>query len=375
MIFSHLNLISLASTSFYVFLGIVGIGLLIGFHELGHFFFARLFNVDVPSFSLGFGPSLFKKKIGGTVYKISAVPLGGYVEVAGMAEVGQGEQKEALRRDSRSFSVKPYYQKMLILFGGIMFNLIFAYVCLILLFALGVPKSPLLLPLNTTTTLESVTPEGAAARAGLQAGDTITKVNNQDVDVLKLLEKIQENSGKEVVLTLLRNGQEMTLPVKIDGWNPETKTRGRLGVGFAMKDIAPRGLPQAVKEGISATNQLIKVTVRGLVTLVKSRSTEGAGGPIMIINQIMHGAQQGFKVWLLLLVLISINLAILNLIPLPIVDGGQILFYSIEALFRRPLPENVRLGIHYVSWILIMILIVYLSFKDLKVLLNGFFTK
>ncbi len=375
MTFSNLSILPFITTLFYIFIGILGMGIIIGVHELGHFFFAKIFKVDVPSFSLGMGPSLIQKKIGDTLFKISAIPLGGYVEIAGMAEVGQGEQKEASRKDSHAFSAKPYYQKMLILFGGIMVNLLFAYLALILLFALGMPKSMLLFPLNTTTTIESVTPDGAAARAQLQPGDIIEKFNNEPVDILKLLEKIQENSGKEALLTINRNTQEITVPVKLDATSDAATGRGRLGVEFSMKDISSRSLPQAIGDGITATNQLIKATARGFVSLVKSRSAAGVGGPIMIINQITKGAQQGFKIWLLLLVLISINLAILNLLPLPILDGGQILFYSIEALIRRPLPENVRLGIHYASWILIMLLVVYLSFKDIKVLINGFITK
>jgi regulator of sigma E protease len=371
----HLSVLSTFSSLFYLFLGILGIGLCIGIHEFGHFFFARLFNIDVPSFSLGFGPSLFQKKIGNTVFKVSAIPLGGYVEIAGCAEVGQGEQKEAIRKDEHSFASKPYYQKMFVMFGGILFNLLSAYLALILLFAVGIPKDQLLQPLNSTTTLEAIQPDSSASRAQLQKGDTILKINDESVDPLKLREKIRENAGKEVQFTLLRNDQEMVIPVKLDELTAQTAAKGILGVEFAVKEIAPLSIADSIKRGITATNQLIKATARGFVSLAKTRSAAGMGGPIMIINQISKGAQQGFKIWLLLLVLISINLAILNLVPLPILDGGQIMFYSIEALFRRPLPEHVRMGIHYVSWILILALIVYLSFKDLKVILNGFLGK
>lgn len=375
MALSSLSVLSTFSSLFYICIGILGLGLCIGIHELGHFFFAKLFNIDVPSFSLGFGPSLFEKKIGGTVFKVSAIPLGGYVEIAGCAEVGQGDQKEALRKDENSFTSKPYYQKMFVMFGGILFNLLSAYLALILLFALGIPKDQLLQPLNSTTTLEAIQPDSSAARAQLQPGDTITKVNNESVDALQLREKIRENAGKETQFTITRNGQEINVPVKLDELTAQTAARGILGVEFAVKEIAPLGITGSIKMGIAATNQLIKATARGLVSLAKTRSTAGVGGPIMIINQITKGAQQGFKIWLLLLVLISINLAVLNLIPLPILDGGQIMFYSIEALFRRPLPEQVRMGIHYVSWILILALILYLSFKDLKVILSGFLGK
>ena len=301
MALSHLSLLSSLSTLFYICLGIIGIGLCIGIHEFGHFFFAKLFKIDVPSFSLGFGPSLFKKKLGGTVFKVSAIPLGGYVEIAGCAEVGQGEQKEASRQDEHSFASKPYYQKMFVMFGGIMFNLLSAYLALILLFSLGIPKSSLLQPLNSTTTIETVQADSSAARANLQSGDTIAKVNGESVDPLKLREKIREYAGGEATFTIIRNGQEMTLPVKLDPISAQTATRGILGVEFAVKEIPAQGVAASVKAGIATTNQLIKATARGLVSLVKTRSTAGVGGPIMIINQITKGAQQGFKIWILLL--------------------------------------------------------------------------
>src|SRR5690606_27744818 len=98
-------------------LGLFGIGFLIGFHELGHFLFCKLFSIRTPSFSIGFGPKLFSKKIGGTEFVISPIPLGGFVEIAGAAEVGQGDQKEASSRDKESFAVKPYYQKLLVMCG------------------------------------------------------------------------------------------------------------------------------------------------------------------------------------------------------------------------------------------------------------------
>jgi regulator of sigma E protease len=355
---------------FYIITGILGIGFLIGFHELGHFLFAKLFGVDTPSFSIGFGPTLIQKKLGGTQFRLAAIPLGGYVEIAGAAEVGQGEQKEASRRDSRSFAAKPYYQKMLILFGGILFNLMFAYLALILLFSVGVPQTALLYPLNANTTIKSIDPESVAQKFGLKPGDTIVNFNNIPLkgNAVRLLEEIQAMPECEIPVTIEREGQLQILNVKLA---PEDKAnRKRLGITLESKDFPPQSFSESVKAGISKTNQLIKLTVLGVISIFKRFSTEGMGGPVMIIDQISKGAQRGFKVWLLLLVLISINLAILNLVPLPVVDGGQILFYTIEALAGRPLPENVRMGIHYASWILLLALVIYLSIKDLGVIIH-----
>ncbi len=133
-----LKLIALLPKLFFLFEGIIGLGFIIAFHELGHFLFCKAFNIRVPSFSIGFGPKLFSKKIGGTEFSLSAIPLGGYVEIAGSAEVGQGEQKEAHANDEGSFARKPYYQKLLVMLGGIAFNILFAYVVLSLLFMLWI---------------------------------------------------------------------------------------------------------------------------------------------------------------------------------------------------------------------------------------------
>lgn len=366
-----LSILSLASTLFYIGTGILGIGLLIGFHELGHFFFAKVFGVDTPSFSLGFGPALFEKKIGGTLFKVSAIPFGGYVEMAGAAEVGQGEQKEALRRDQGSFAVKPYYQKLLILLGGILFNLLFAYVGFTLLFAFGLPKAIPVPPFNTTTQIQSIEAGSPAQEAGLLPGDLITSINNEPTlnNLEHLLSVIHASAGQKITLDITREGKELSIPVIVA--SAPSSSQGRIGLkAFAGRETAALGLFDSLKTGIWATNNLIKATIVGLMSLFKTKG-EGAGGPLMIISQITKGAQQGFKVWLFLLVIISVNLAVINLIPLPIVDGGQIAFYTIEAATGRPLAENIRMAIHYACWVLVILLFVFLTFKDLRSLFAG----
>src|SRR3990167_2455501 len=366
------NLTDLLTNIPFIFLGILGIGFLIGFHELGHFLFCKLFGIKTPSFSIGFGPTLIEKKIADTQFQLAAIPLGGYVEIAGMAEIGQGEQHEAGRRDKHSFASKPYYQKLLVMFGGILFNLLFAYLAFIFLFALGIPKTPLLYPLMGTTTIEIVQENSAAALADLQPGDTILGVEREDIsDISALLKKISELRDKNIVLHIKRNNTEFDRAVNLAG-SPDPKLKGRLGVQFVLNDIPAKGFIEAISSGISATNLLIAQTCSIFVNIFKKRTTDGLGGPLMIIIQMVKSAQQGLSVWLLLLALISINLAVLNLIPLPILDGGQILFYTIEAAIGRPLHEKIRLGIHYVSWILILLLLVYLTIKDTSSLFSLF---
>lgn len=360
-----LNLISIAQQAVFIAMGIAGMGFLIGFHELGHFIFAKLFNISTPSFSIGMGPKILKKKIGETEFSLSALPLGGYVEIAGMAEVAQGEQKEAHRTDNRSFAAKPYWQKLLVMFGGILFNLIFAYVALSALYYIGMPHTPLILASHKTTQVCQIIPGSPAEQFGLSKGDIITKVNETSVsnNPELLIQTLQTIPGQKAQLTVERSGEILNLDVEVGSHSVANKNQGFIGVDFELKK--PNGIFESLKYGFELTQALIIELFKSFKNIFIQRDTKNLCGPLMVISQTVKGAEKGFSYFLLLLAFISINLAVLNIIPLPIMDGGQILFYTLEAIFRRPLPTQVREYIHIASWIGIMLLILYLSFKDI----------
>lgn len=356
----------------FILIGLIGIGFLIGFHELGHFLFCKLFNIRTPSFSIGFGPRIFTKKIGQTEFALSAIPLGGYVEIAGSSEMGQGEQKDAHATDKNSFAVKPYYQKLLVMFGGILFNLIFAYFALILLFMIGMPKP---VPI-----IRSIQADSGAAQY-FKPGDKIIAIDNQPVEesLEKFNKLITPFADKEVSIIVNRDGQETTLLVPVGGTpNPQGQRTGTIkGLQFKMIKTEGNSFGQAITKGITTTNKFIINTVQGFKDMLVKRDVSNVQGPLSIITIIMDGISQSFAVFLLLLAVISINLAILNLIPLPILDGGQILYYTIEAIIGRPIPMRVREYIHIACWLLLVGLIVYLTafefYKMIKPLLAKFF--
>jgi regulator of sigma E protease len=354
------------SNLIFVFPALIGVGFLIGFHELGHYLFCKLFNIHTPSFSIGFGPKLISKQIGDTQFSLSAIPLGGYVEIAGAAEVGQGDQAYAASTDERSFAHKPYYQKMLVMFGGIMFNLIFAYSALIFLCSIGLPA--------TIPTIAHIEPESPAARAGLQPGDTIVSFGDLAIgqEVQPLIRAIQEAPGKEMSITFTRNGETMTSALTLNQISAMGKQIGSLGASFQMSSLPGLSLGESISKGIALANAYIKNTAYAFTHLLKSRDTTGMGGPIRIIQETASGAAKGFKIFFLFLAIISINLAVLNLIPLPILDGGQILFYTIEAVIQRPLPHQIREYIHIASWIGILLLTLFLTYKDLLAVVTKF---
>ncbi len=356
--FAHL--ITLLQNIFFILLGCLGMGFLIGFHELGHFLFAKLFKIRTPSFSIGFGPKLISKKIGDTEFSLSAIPLGGYVEIAGAAEVGQGEQKDAHATDEGSFATKPYYQKLCVMLGGILFNLAFAYFAMTLLFITGIPKTPLI----QKPIISAIIPQ-SAAEGSIIVGDHIIAINKEQLEdsIQKLQQIIQPLPLQEATLTIKRDGKLIEKKVTLGEKQINGKSIGTLGIEFDTKPTPAQPLLLAIQQGITMTNQWIKNTIVGFTQLRKNAGD--IAGPVMIIAMTTKAASAGWQILMLLLAIISINLAVLNLIPLPILDGGQILFYSIEAIIQRPLPDKVREYIHIATWLMFIVLFLYLTAKDI----------
>ena len=348
--------------------GIVGIGFLIGFHELGHFLFCKLFSIRTPSFSIGFGPKIFSRKIGDTLFSLSAIPLGGYVEIAGAAEVGQGEQKDAYATDQGSFAFKPYYQKLLVLLGGILFNLAFAYFAFILLFSVGMSESTHFFPLNARPTIATIMPGSAAEKSNLALNDTIIAIDTIPVnnDVITAINAIKQATNDHIIVTVERAQEQFDIPLTFN------ENERALGVTFATTAISSQPLMTAIKQGIKTTHLFMYQTVMGFKQLFSQRNVKQMAGPIAIIGMITKSAGIGFTFFLFLLAIISINLAILNLIPVPILDGGQIVFYTIEALAGRQLPLKVKEYIHIACWVFFLALTIYLSAHDIMRIVQNF---
>lgn len=361
---------------FFSMAGIFGIGFLIGFHELGHFLFCKLFNIRTPSFSIGFGPRLLKKKIGDTEFALSAIPLGGYVEIAGSAELGQGDQKDAHASDPHSFNQKPLYQKLLVMLGGILFNLLFAFGAICLLFMFGMPKSPLLYPFNTKPVIAEVVKDSPAEKAHLETGDRIIKINDiviprQDEKAVPyIIDVIKPLACTNATVTIERNGSLKELPITIGGTD-----NGMLGVVFDIVETPRFSFIESIKNATKLTMNYIIMTAKAYKNIFVKKDVSNMGGPLAVMAVTMKGAGQGLGIYLLILAVISVNLAVLNLIPLPILDGGQILFSLVEAIIRRPIPIKVKEYIHMASWLLVLLLLVYLSFNDIIKIITPYIEK
>lgn len=339
-----------------VLMGIVGIGFLIGFHEFGHFIFCKIFHIATPTFSIGMGPTIIEKKLGETNFKLSAIPLGGYVEIA-----GEETQQEAKTKISPQylFTNKPYYQKMLVIAGGIIFNVIFCYLALTFLFWKGMPQSPLVYPAFASPIIKTVESDSPAAQAGIQPGDILISLDSSSSEKLAdIIEYIRSNPAKTVNVTFQTGPAIKTAAVTLATQQIQDQTFGKLGIVF---EIPRFPFWQSVKHGITTTHQLAKQIAS---LFISPKTFRSLGGPLMVIQQTAKGAQKGFTVFLLMLAFISVNLAVLNIIPLPIMDGGQALFHTIEAIMRRPLPETIKMYIQYGSWLFVLLLVIVLSIRD-----------
>jgi regulator of sigma E protease len=317
---------------------IVVLGILIFVHELGHFIFAKLFKVGVDKFSLGFGPKLFGKKIGETEYLVSAFPLGGYVKMVG--ESGEDELSEQDRE--RSFYAKPPLQRIIIVIAGPVFNLVFAYLVFILVFMVGVPTA--------TTKIGEVIKDKPAARAGLKVNDVVTAVNGKAISQWNDLTKaIAQSSGKPLDLIVKRGNTPLSFHIV-----PETRTyKDLLGdvvntpvIGIVASGdfvIERSGLAESVFKGSEQTWNTVKLTILSLVKLAsRAIPLDTLGGPIMIAKLAGQQAAAGFVSFLAFMALLSINLGILNLLPVPVLDGGHLVFYLWELIFRKPVSMKVR---------------------------------
>lgn len=371
-----------------VFNFIVVLGILIFVHELGHFLVAKWMGVKVEKFSLGFGPRLFGKQIGETEYLISAFPLGGYVKMFGEGGFNETEMIEQesdqttsgstvtepqILSDadkSRSFAHKTIPQRMAIVLAGPLFNMIFAWLLLILLYMTGMPI--------LKATVGEVFPDKPAALAGMLKGDLITAVNGQRVIQWEDFSTRMASVTDSVTLSISRNGQPLTIELKPqvgDSKNMfgETIKKPIIGVSPAYDFATERfGLMEAFALGNAKTVEVTKLTVLSLVKLFQGVvPLNSLGGPMMIADMANKAAQTGGATFFMLLAVVSVNLGILNLLPVPVLDGGHLMFYTIEAIIRRPVPQKIREYAQQAGMLLLMGLMVLAFYNDI---IRYFFT-
>lgn len=344
---------------------ILVLGILIFFHELGHFLVAKWFRVKVLKFSLGFGYKLIGKKVGETEYLISTVPLGGYVKLLG--EDGEDSEPAAPEDADRAFHNQHVMKRIAIVASGPIFNLLLA---LFLFWGLYFVSGDYVM----TTEIGQVRPDSPADKAGLLKGDEVVSVEGQKIGTWAEIKRIvQEREGKALGFSVKRGEQVLSMTVvpeaavekNLFGEEVKSALIGIVSAGkFRKVEMGPW---EAIREGTRRTGEIIKLTCLTVVKLLQGVvSIKTLGGPIMIGQLTGQAAQESFSYLIPLLAVISINLGILNLLPIPILDGGLIIFLLVELIVGRPVSLKKRDFAQKVGMFLLAVLIVVVTFNDLN---------
>lgn len=346
-------------TILYVLLAILLLGILIMVHEFGHFAVARLCGIAVKEFSLGFGPVIWqhKSKKSDTTFSIRPIPMGGYCMFYGDTD---DDPNGSTKDDPRNYNKAPVWKRMLSVLAGPGMNFVLAFVVAIAL--MGVYGA-----VATTPVVQEVESGMPAAEAGLQAGDIFVRVNQTEVEngtVQDVSNAIgADASPAPVEITVLRDGQEQTFTVTPQ-YDSELE-RYRVGVTIAQgyekmpaSSILPSAWSLCKQASVAIVESLGKLFTTG-------EGLNDAAGPVGVVSLVAQQTQQGgLEIYLYLLVIISINLGLMNLIPIPGLDGSRLIFMLIEAIRRKPVNQKIEAGVHLCGYVLLFGIMIFFTFKD-----------
>jgi regulator of sigma E protease len=367
-------------------------GLVVFVHELGHFLAAKAVGVYTPRFSIGFGKALWKKRYGETEYVIAALPIGGYVRMASKddeaASFLEGGNEEATRDGqpldpaammpfgpkpipaNRWFESKSVPARMLILFAGVTMNILLALVVTTGMFVHY--GSPYL-----STTADSLFADRPGALAGLERGDSIVAIDGKPVDWEALVAAVSESPGVPLSFRFVRGGEVRELsitPAPDTAFNPSTgkiDSVGRIGI-LPMQRTRPVGAIEAVTSGWTATWRMAGTVIDALHGLATRRvSASELGGPIMIAQASVQAARSGAEQLLFLIALISTNLAVFNLLPIPVLDGGQIVVNLLEGIKGKAFSVKTKEAILRAGIVVVLMLFALVTYNDLRRLVES----
>ncbi len=341
-------------------------------HELGHFLIAKLFKMRVDEFAIGFPPRLLSFKAGGTVYSINLLPLGGFVKIF-------GENHEDVEENTGDgFSSKPRYAQVLVLIAGIVFNILFAWVLFSTALIVGAPAQADLGSKGAELMISDVLSGSPAEIAGIKSGDVVKSINvsgsskivsNPSTDDIKNV--LSGSNGKEIDLDIVRNGKDLNL--KIEPTKTLSAEKGNFAIGIEMIEVSVKKLgffPSIVQGGQATINTVETTTVSIWGFLAEAIHAKAdlsqVSGPVGIVSIVGSAAQFGFGYLLSFSAVISINLAVINLIPFPALDGGRIFIVIIEAIRRKSINANITNIINMVGFFILIAFMIVITYSDLS---------
>jgi len=349
---------------------IIVLGVLIFVHEFGHFIFAKRAGMKVEEFGFGFPPRLYGWKKGETIYSINWIPFGGFVKILGE----EGEH----RNDPRSFSAKPFGAKLKVIVAGVFMNFMLAVVLLMIVNFLGLRIG--VIDEQTASSVRDkqiqviqITENSPAKSAGLRLLDEIKgfRIDGQTTLVSNVQETqdwIKENAGKRVAILINRNNELLEKEL-VPRTNPP-EGEGALGISLALTGVVSYPWHEAVWRGaynaaLITINTVIGYGILFKTLLLKGKLIADVSGPIGIASLTGQAARIGLNYLMQFVALISINLAILNIIPFPALDGGRAVMIIIEKLKGSPVNKKIEQGINTIGFALLLMLMIYVTFKDI----------
>ncbi|QSH39494.1 RIP metalloprotease RseP [Candidatus Kaiserbacteria bacterium] len=368
--------------SFILFVAILVI--LIVVHELGHFLVAKLFGIRVEEFGIGYPPRAFTiGTFGHTTYTINWLPFGGFVRIFG--ERHDEEYTDTERK--QAFVHAPKIKQAAVLFAGILFNLVFAWFLFTLTLFMGAPTAideSEAAGLETRLIVSSVVAGSPAGLAGLVAGDEIVAIETPKATLETLLPSeaatfIQERAGKQIALSYIRDSETQKIEnvTVTPAHGVLNETPGTPAVGISMALVADKSLSfgEAIVGGFTTTVVALKTVTLGLGAFIVSAVTGNAdwaqiAGPVGIAGLIGDASSVGIVYLLYFTAFISVNLAVINLLPLPALDGGRLLFVLIESITRRPINEKIGTVFNVLGFTLLILLMVVVTYHDVARLVS-----
>ncbi len=342
---------------------VVVLGVLVFVHELGHYLAARWRGVHVEAFSIGFGRAIASwTDRQGTVWKLAWLPLGGYVKLHGQERPEDvADEVRARWLPGRTFHQKSVLSRAIVVAAGPVANFLLAAVLFAALF--GTVGRPVSVPV-----IGDVVADGAAAKAGLRSGDRVRSIDGAAVSRFEDIQRIvSANPDRELTLRILRDGQEQTVAVMAGSRDAgQGRRAGLLGVRGGGTEFTKLNPLQAVVAGVTQTWDVTAQTVAGLAQMLSgARTTDELGGPLRIAQLSGQVAQLGLSSLISFIAVLSVNLGLINLFPIPILDGGHLLFYLAEAVRGRPLPPRAQEYGYRAGFALLACLFVFATWNDL----------
>ncbi|MBZ1348858.1 MAG: site-2 protease family protein [Candidatus Liptonbacteria bacterium] len=338
---------------FIVFLLIVVfLAILILGHEGGHFLAARLFGVDVEEFGFGFPPRLFSKKIGKTIYSFNFFPFGGFVKIKGVdvskEEADKIQKNDDLKNDFRSQST---LKKIIIILSGVIVNFIIGWLAFSVVFMVGIPKA---------VYVRGTLPESPAFLAGFQSGDKILGFEKME-DFIKLIE---DSPQKNIEIEIKREGKVLFIEAvpRLD----DNLNKGVLGIELFETGMEKSGLVNSFKNGFEQSVNIMKLIALSLASIIREGDFSSVVGPVGVFQAIGSAKELGIPYIFQLLGLISLNLVFINILPLPALDGGRVIFIIIEKIIRRPINYKIESAIHSFFFLVLLFLLIAVTIKDVS---------